>query len=115
MAGRVKRRLPWLSNGSRAVGSGSFFTTVPPAQRGKPAQQQTPQVAFQPQVDAQAWLVDVVANIQMIKLSTLAEADNTLVAGPKGAGKTTVLRTIIYARSGDQNIALDPHASLGNR
>ncbi len=53
--------------------------------------------------------------VQSMNLSTIA-ADagpvNVLIAGPKGSGKTTVLRTIITRRNAEL-IALDPHNSPG--
>lgn len=50
--------------------------------------------------------------LQTIKLSTLVDAQNILVCGPKGSGKTTVLRTLVAKRKGEI-IALDPHNSPG--
>ena len=63
--------------------------------------------------DASAWLQDALPVVQSIKLSTLADADNILVAGPKGSGKTTLLRTLLSVRADASCIALDPHASPG--
>ncbi len=53
--------------------------------------------------------------VPQMKLSTIADAPgsiNVLIAGPKGSGKTTVLRTIITRRTGEM-VALDPHNSPG--
>ena len=53
--------------------------------------------------------------VPQMKFSTIADAPgsiNVLIAGPKGSGKTTVLRTIITRRTGEM-VALDPHNSPG--
>lgn len=52
-------------------------------------------------------------NMPTINLSDVAKADNVLVAGPKGSGKTTVLRTMLTVRTSEEMVALDPHASPG--
>ena len=48
-----------------------------------------------------------------LRLSHIARVDNVLVAGPKGSGKTTILRTILTTRTNEEMIAIDPHASPG--
>lgn len=43
-----------------------------------------------------------------LRLHDLAPADNILIVGPKGTGKTTLLRALIRLRHGEHK-ALDPH------
>lgn len=45
-------------------------------------------------------------------IEEIADLDNIWVVGPKGSGKTTVLRRLLQLRRG-QHIALDPHATPG--
>jgi len=47
-----------------------------------------------------------------VRASQVAAADNVLVVGPKGSGKTTLIRSMVMHRGGD-HIALDPHNSPG--
>ena len=59
-----------------------------------------------------------VALVPRMKLSAIADAPGAvsyLVAGPKGSGKTTVLRTLLVRRASliDECVALDPHNSPG--
>lgn len=55
----------------------------------------------------------VAPQVQSIKLSTVAQEQNVLVTGPKGSGKTTILRTILGQRLDSECIAIDPHNEPG--
>ena len=55
----------------------------------------------------------VSVDVQSIKLSTIAQEQNVLVTGPKGSGKTTILRTVLAQRLNTECRALDPHNEPG--
>ncbi len=74
--------------------------------------QQAPKEALADDIDLSD-LEDVEAliagvDIPMIPLSSIAQADNIAIIGPKGSAKTTILRSITAVRNGAR-IVLDPH------
>ena len=50
--------------------------------------------------------------LPVVRLEEIANLDNLWVVGPKGSGKTTVLRRLLELRRG-KHWALDPHATPG--
>ncbi|MEI8165512.1 MAG: hypothetical protein WCG26_04000 [Chloroflexales bacterium] len=50
--------------------------------------------------------------LPVVRLEAIADRDNLWVVGPKGSGKTTVLRRLLELRRG-KHWALDPHATPG--
>lgn len=48
----------------------------------------------------------------LLRLEDIADLDNLWVVGPKGSGKTTVLRSLLRLRRG-AHVALDPHNTPG--
>jgi hypothetical protein len=111
---RLRKRVPWLNKPKPARSEhpipGFAYRDAPPALH---VQVHADRPIQRPMQDAQAWLAGGQPQMQSIKLSTLADADNVLIVGPKGSGKTTVLRTLLSVRGDAQAIALDPHASPG--
>lgn len=141
-ASRIKKRIPWLSQERRKPrNAGLFYTEEDLEEQQKPVRQPPVQLHHDPARyaqphasdarpavqdasagmhhasqyarDASSWLASAPLAVPSIKLSELARADNVLVVGPKGSGKTTVLRTLLDARADAERIALDPHSSPG--
>ena len=50
--------------------------------------------------------------LPVVRLEDIADLDNLWVVGPKGSGKTTVLRRLLELRRG-KHWAIDPHATPG--
>jgi len=115
---KLKMRMPTVEEAT-ALGipldMRSFYTVEEPAKQptSKP-------IAPAPADAVAAHVVNALSGVPVprMKLSSIADALGAvsyLVAGPKGSGKTTVLRTLLVRRAPliDECVALDPHNSPG--
>jgi energy-coupling factor transporter ATP-binding protein EcfA2 len=133
-AARIRKRIPWLTQGqSKPRNPGLFYYKEVPERKGElvhrdargnasmhPANGGGASASIQPGASIhprRAYAAEdlefgasIQAELQSVRLSTIAAADNVLIVGPKGSGKTTILRTIVHLRASEACIALDPHA-----
>ncbi|MBK9944187.1 MAG: hypothetical protein IPP13_21515 [Kouleothrix sp.] len=100
---RIRRELEQARSNQRSEST----RPVAPAPRAEPVRDTT-RASYQPiNLDTPP------SSIQTIRLSTIAQEQNVLVTGPKGSGKTTILRTILNQRIQTECIAIDPHNEPG--